>query len=493
MARARRWSRIAVVGLCLGLGAGTGQAAIRRVPQSYSTIQAAVNASATGDVVLVSRGTYAGGVVIAGKAITLASEYINTGNPSDVSQTVIAGGSPLVRIEATAKNTTVQGITFQGGGYGLANYATFMHILDNRFLDTQDGVSFERGGGVCRGNYFYGSKDDGIDVDYPNFDIIIENNTMLNSGDDGIEIRAYPYTGPMANIVIRNNSISGSVEDGIQLIDYAGLSNHKFRIERNVIVASGKVGLGSMAAGNTVENFAGSPMTEEVQVVNNTFAGNPYAITGGDNMLVMNNIIVNSTQIGLKRIGASSWTGYNDFWNNGADYASSLVQPEGTLFANPFLDASYHLQPGSPCIDAGTASVVWNGATVNAPSFNIPAPDLGANESPMASPGRGDELLAHKTPDGASLELSWTPTCDAAVDYGVYEGTLGVWYSHAPVQCSTAGGTSVTITPGQGNRYLLVVPNNQSAEGSYGTDSNGLERPAAATGCRSTQHTGQCP
>lgn len=491
----RRFQTTVVIVPCLVLGATGGQAATHRVPLTFPTIQAAINAAGTGDMVLISRGSYTGGLVIAGKAITLASEYLNTGDPDDVSLTIVTGGNPMIRIDATAADTTVQGISFQSAGYGLVTYASRTNILDNRFIGTRDAVSFESAGGVCRGNYFDGASDDGIDMDNPNFDTTIEDNTILNARDDGIEIRLQPYTGPMASIVLRSNHISGALEDGIQLIDYSGVSNRMIRIERNVIVNNAMVGLGCMAGGNTTENFAGAPMVEDVRVLNNTLSGNPYGITSSDNMLIMNNIIASSTQIGLKRALASSLARYNAFWNNGTNYTTSNVDTSSTMTGNPLLDASYNLQPGSACIDAGAASLLWNGQTVSSQPYNGPAPDLGARETAagVGAPGRIGGLSVHLNPDRVNLDLSWGPACADATDYGVYAGMIGAWYSHHSVQCSTAGSTSATIAPGAGNRYLLIVPNNSNYEGSNGLDSSGLERPAVANGCRAVQSTQPCP
>ena len=51
------------------------------------------------------------------------------------------------------------------------------------------------------------------------------------------------------------------------------------------------------------------------------------------------------------------------------------------------------------------------------------------------------------------LDLAWGASCETvATDYAVYEGQIGVWYSHVAAACSTGGATSVTLSPGIGDR-----------------------------------------
>lgn len=97
----------------------------------------------------------------------------------------------------------------------------------------------------------------------------MEHNTIINSGDDGLEIRLQNNTGLARTHIIRYNYISGADEDGIQLIDYDGDSGREFFIHHNVIVNSAMVGLGCTQGGNTVENFEGSIMEEPAYVHNN--------------------------------------------------------------------------------------------------------------------------------------------------------------------------------------------------------------------------------
>ena len=180
---------------CLG-AAGEARSAVFHIPQEFAGIQIAINAAQSGDTVLVSRGTYAGGLAISGKTITLASNFIVTGDTADVSQTTIDGGSPILAIQATVgAATTVRGLTFRNGNYQLVNYARRVNILNNRFIDgSGDQLSFEAAGGLVQDCYFDNAGDDGIDSDNAS-DPTIVNNTILDSGNDGIEIRLHGYTG----------------------------------------------------------------------------------------------------------------------------------------------------------------------------------------------------------------------------------------------------------------------------------------------------------
>ena len=91
-----------------------------------------------------------------------------------------------------------------------------------------------------------------------------------------------------------------------------------------------------------------------------------------------------------------------------------------------------------------------------------------------------------------SLRLSWGESCASAdVDYGVYTGSFDDFSASAPLQCSTAGSTLVVIPPPEGTAFFLVVPHNTVIEGSYGLDSDGIERPASAAACY-TQSIGAC-
>jgi hypothetical protein len=105
---------------------------------------------------------------------------------------------------------------------------------------------------------------------------------------------------------------------------------------------------------------------------------------------------------------------------------------------------------------------------------------------------QGTELTILKTPS-SDLAISWGASCRASdTDYGLYEGTLPLFYSHEPRLCTTGGLTQATIAPGSGNRYYLVAPRNVDHEGAYGYTSFGGEIPRGISACL-PQSVANCP
>jgi hypothetical protein len=93
---------------------------------------------------------------------------------------------------------------------------------------------------------------------------------------------------------------------------------------------------------------------------------------------------------------------------------------------------------------------------------------------------------------GTSLSLAWGQSClTEDTDYEIYEGQLGDFTSHAPRYCSTSGATQAILLPSDGDTYYLIVPRNQSWEGSYGRTTGGTERPRGTSACL-PQAVGTC-
>ena len=354
----------------------SGRAATHRVPSDFPTLQAAFDAASNGDTVIVARGTYPGPFTLR-KTLKVAGE-----------DAVLLGGDPIFTVTSSARaGTAIQGFTFQRGAKALViDGARGVDVLDCRFIDNGgDQLSFENAGGTVRNCFFRNAGDDNIDIDGAS-DPLLEHNTLLNAADDNIEMRFQPYVGkPTLKTVIRHNYIAGAKHgDGIQLIDYKGVSNRTVHIERNVITRARWAGIGSMEDGHTKQGDfpdapRGSPQVEKVYVLHNTIVGNPWGVTGGHRMLLLNNLIAECGKAAVRRVRGTSALLNTALWNNAADY-DEAVASVGDVKQAPALDANHRLQGGSPCVDAGLASATWNGETVSAGDFTGPAPDLGAFE-----------------------------------------------------------------------------------------------------------------
>ena len=104
------------------------------------------------------------------------------------------------------------------------------------------------------------------------------------------------------------------------------------------------------------------------------------------------------------------------------------------------------------------------------------------NGTPAGEVPNGTLTVAREV--NGDLTLSWSASCTATdTDYEIYEGQIGAFTSHADVLCSTRGSTTETITPGSGDTYYLEVPSNAAVEGSYGVDSQGVERLPGVSSC----------
>ena len=125
-------------------------AQIIHVPGDQPSIQAGINATVNGDTVLVDPGTYYENINFKNKAITVASNFIFTGDTSHITNTIIDGSQPTNPDSASVvyfisgEDTTsiLQGFTITGGrgtylpttrrgGGGILCYYSGAKILNN--------------------------------------------------------------------------------------------------------------------------------------------------------------------------------------------------------------------------------------------------------------------------------------------------------------------------------------------------------------------------
>lgn len=244
-------------------------AAIIQVPRDYSTIQAAINAAAAGDTILVGPGTYVETLTI-NKSITLQATSYNTENPRN-NTTIIDGanttGSVIAILPGVSPQPHIVGFAIRNGNDGIKPNSPFT-VEHSYFTSGTDLLDFSEGScGVVRNNVFFGSNDDYIDIDNVNCALLIENNQLINSGQDSIEVHLQDdVITQTAVITIRGNRIENSIQDGIQFIDYSTDTNRKYNVERNMSLNNKRSAIGMMDNRVTNEDYRAASIKEMVHI-----------------------------------------------------------------------------------------------------------------------------------------------------------------------------------------------------------------------------------
>ncbi|MAE71694.1 MAG: hypothetical protein CME06_14655, partial [Gemmatimonadetes bacterium] len=297
----RAISTTAAFAIIISNTTGAGAARIH-VPGDYTTIQTAIDAaSAVGDSILVSPGTYDERVNFKGKAVVVRAE-------SGPDSTVIDGRGiePCVVMWSGEEAgsvldgfTLTRGWNIDGGGIHLNGASPTLKNLRVSNCSAQ-----AAGGGL------YALTD---------AQPVVENCTFLlcTAGDYGAAIASYRSAPWLERCVIANNSAT--------------------------------------TAGGGIWASRGSPT-----VVNCTFDQN-FAGVGGHAAFLDSADVVFTNSIAVQSASSGIWADetslvdatYNDVWANGTDYVN--VSPgEGSISLDPqFVPDSYDLDTGSPCIDTG--------------------------------------------------------------------------------------------------------------------------------------------
>jgi hypothetical protein len=254
------------------------------VPGDYPTIQAAINAANNGDLVLVADGTYYENINFMGKAITVASHFINDEDTSHISNTIIDGSQPshsdtgsVVLFKSGEDTTSVlKGFTIRngtgtvgplgGGAGGIGIFQSGAIICNNIIENNSINFTNAYGGGIdiaLNGSYTTIIK----------FNIIRNNSATgsIESWGGGI---CANHSGPIniQNNIVENNSVEGSYSlgGGISLFMYS--STH---IQSNKVTNNQAIGPSSEGGGISIR-YSSSPI-----ILSNNLVANNVSCQGG--------------------------------------------------------------------------------------------------------------------------------------------------------------------------------------------------------------------
>jgi parallel beta-helix repeat protein len=450
----------------------TTQGTTYYVPDDYPTIQAAINASADGDTVIVRPGTYVENIDFVGKAITVKSEKGATVTSIDGSQS----GSVAVFQNGEDKDSVLDGFTLTNGtgtpnllghyvGGGIyCNVAS--PIINNNVITGNTVAQF--GGGIrCE------------DSCAPT----ITNNTITwNSGGNGGGISCWGYTSP----IIKNNLISVNTAYGTTQYSGGGIFcdfDSNSVITNNII--SGNLAYGN---GGGIGCVNSSPIISNNIITENSADGNSGGIccSDGSSMTITNTILWdNSAPNGIEiRIGSKSGPStltisYTDL-DGGRSSISialncTLNWGVGMIDADPlFVDevnGDFHLTFTSPCKDTGDNTAVTELTDFEGDlRIAYGTVDMGADEfythlyhTGDATPGGTVQIKFVGVPNTAPLAL--------CVGTGVLDNAIqtnwGTWWNEWWLKFPIVGPIDLGSIPSPDGVYVLPATLPPTVPGPY--------------------------
>jgi hypothetical protein len=423
----------------------------------YCTIQAAIDAAAASDTILVAAGTYAENLILT-KQLTLqgAQAVVGACNRS-ASETVVTAAGTVLALQTGSAGSIIDGFTFSGGNLGIETQSgpiDSLQLLNNRIVGFTGSGIFLNDSGIdvtVSGNEVDGSSQSAsgavFHLDQDNFDgLHVTSNCILNGGTrtglfvDGnhtigisasrsptIDGNLFRGNATGANLgrfafefgTISDNVFANNGFDGLQ----GGIQNSS--ITRNRFIDNGRSGLaltGFGGSGDATRGAKDNTISQNCFIRNLSegvfFSSSQFPGTIATNTLNQNNIFGNAA--GAAYSGSEGINAENNWWGcaTGANTAGCDTTT-GTGAANidtvPF---QVDFVPTSACCAADANcddSLICNGSETCDPMSNT----CGAGTPPVCGLGGADPQCnspACVDPGGCTVQpLPDNTSCDDGV------------------------------------------------------------------------------
>ena len=398
-------------------------ATIINVPADQPTIQAGINASSTGDTVLVQPDTYVENIDFNGHNVVLASLFLTTGDPTYISSTIIDGNAAdrVVKfVSGETSDAKIIGFTIANGstpytGAGICCLSASSPVISNNIITGNISTNNHGGGIYCTDNSNPTISNN----------IITGNQAQLMGG--GISC----YT---ASPIITNNTISGNTAvewdgGGIDCYDDANPT-----IAYNIIT------------GNSARYGGGIDCSEysHATITNNTISENTASIGGGilcwdSNPNITNTIFWDDSAPNGPEIyvygSANPAITYCDVEGGWTDEGNIDCDPQ---FCYPDT-GNYYLMDTSCCVGAGCNSLGNPDTTVDIGAFGVGCGYLrgDANGDGVIEIGDVVYLINYLYKNGPAPDPLWIGDCnsDEVVDLGDVVFLINYLFKGGPPPC----------------------------------------------------------
>ncbi len=267
-----------------------------------------------------------------------------------------------------------------------------------------------------------------------------------NSGGDIVYVHPGTYTGEIVpgktrgGIALRDSvTILGAGADSTILAgsvnaeEASGAHISGFTIEDGIHALSASLSL----TNNVIAGFAGTAIWgshSDFHVINNVLADNgqdAIFLHDSSTAIIKNNIVVNNAGFGIAGVeSASAIIDYNDVWGNAENYFEFFPAGEHDISVDPlFVNANggnFHLQFGSPCVDAGDPAPQFNdpdGSRNDMGAFGGPfAPDMitGIETDGFFIPGHVTLFQNYPNPFNAQTKISFDLPNSEWINLSIY-------------------------------------------------------------------------